>query len=246
MTSPVKCYQQEMHNNVGYFATWLPSDPIQLGDVGILEGGRFRRHGSLQELGIQHAGVREGSAENMSYSASAKRSTGVSAGVSTVVPVGEAEVCIQFSREGGYVFEAIGIRQVEIANRLELGKLILGVHGQGRWDTRWLVIDSIYTAESATILVSEEKSAEIVLKGSANVPLGSLPLADPKLGLTVTASSGKIVHLVAQNHLSPLYSCIKVHDPWIGQASVSSVRGVTGDKALEQIARPTISDLLDS
>jgi hypothetical protein len=246
MASPVKLYQAEMHRNVGYFATWLPSDPIQLGDIGILEGGRFRRQGSLRELGISMAGVREGTAETMSYSASAERSTGVSAGVSAVVPVAAAEFSIRFRSEGGYVFEAIGIRNVEVENRLELAQQILGVYERGDWRKEWLVVDSIYMAESATILVSEENSSEIVLKANANAPLGTLPLADPKLGLTVTSASGKIVHLVARNNLSPLYSCMRVKDPIFGGASVAPVRGAGPDRALQQMGRLSIDDLLES
>jgi hypothetical protein len=52
MASPVKLYQQEMHSNLGFFANWLPGDPIEVGDVGVLESGRFRRVVSLEDLGI--------------------------------------------------------------------------------------------------------------------------------------------------------------------------------------------------
>ena len=246
MASPVRLYQEEMHKNIGYFATWLPGDPIKLGDIGILEGGRFRRQGSLEELGIHDAGVREGTAEDMSYSASAERSTGVSAGVSAAVPVAKAEFAIKFSRQGAYVFEALGIRNAEFGNRLALAEQILGAHGRGQWQDQWLVVDSIYTAASATIIVSEESSSEIVLKASGNVPLGPLPLADPKLGLSVTASNGKIVHLVARNNLSPLYSCIKVHDPLFGSPSVVPVRGLGSGQALQRMTRLSVNDLLDS
>ena len=35
-----------------------------------------------------------------------------------MVPVAKAEFSIKFSREGGYVFEALGIKSVEFGNRL--------------------------------------------------------------------------------------------------------------------------------
>lgn len=246
MASPVKLYQEEMHKNVGYFATWLPGDPIKLGDIGILAGGRFRRQASLEELGIEPVALREGTAEDMSYSASAERSMGVSAGASAVVPVAKAEFSIRFSREGGYVFEALGIKNVEFGNRLALAEQIIGVYDRGQWRSEWLVVESIYTADFATIIVSEESSSEIVLKASGNAPIGTLPLADPELGLTVTASNGKIVHLVARNNLSPLYSCLRVHDPLFGSASVVPVRGLGSDQALQRVTRLSIKDLLDS
>ena len=52
MTSPVKLYQREMHDNLGFFANWLPGDRVEVGDAGLLERGRFRRLASLDELGV--------------------------------------------------------------------------------------------------------------------------------------------------------------------------------------------------
>ena len=245
MASPVKLYQQEMHRNVGFFATWLPSASLELGDFGILEGGRFRRIGSLKELGISHAAIREGTPQNMSYSASAERKIAASAEASTAAPIAKAELSIQFTRQGGYVFEAAGIRNIEIADRMALARQILAAYGKNQWRKEWLAVDALYTAASATIIVSEDSSAEIVLKANSNVPLGSLPLADPKLGLAVSASSGKIVHLVAESELKPLYSCLKVSDPLIGQPSVVPVRGL-GEGCGQTVTRLGIQDLLES
>ena len=39
---PVRTYREEMHGNLGFFASWLPADPVDVGDIGVLEGGRFR------------------------------------------------------------------------------------------------------------------------------------------------------------------------------------------------------------
>jgi hypothetical protein len=39
----VRTYQEEMHNSVGFFATWLPGDILDLGDVGELKDGQFRK-----------------------------------------------------------------------------------------------------------------------------------------------------------------------------------------------------------
>jgi hypothetical protein len=249
MASPVKLYQQEMHRNVGFFATWLPASILELGDFGVLEAGRFRKIGSLKEIGITDVEVREGTPENMSYSASAERKAGASTEASAAVPVAKAELSIRFTRQGGYVFEAAGMRNVEIANRMALANRILAVYEQDRWRKEWLVVDSIYRAASATIIVSEDGSSEIVLKASGNIPLGSLPLADPQLGLSVSSSSGKVVHVVAQSGLSPLYSCLKVRDPliglpWVGP-SLAPVRGLD-DKAAQALTRLGIEELLAS
>jgi len=246
MATPVKLYQQEMHRNLGYFATWLPTSILELGDIGVWEGGRFRKVASLTELGLGTGAIREGNSENMSYSASAKRSMGVSAGASSTVPLGSAELSIQFSSQGGFVFDATGVRNIEIAERIQLGEKMLQAYRQGHWQKEWMLVEAMYRADSATIIVSEDSSSEIVLKAEANVPLGTLPLSDPKVGLNVSSTSGKIVHVVAAGGLSPLYSCLKVDKPIFSDAKVVPVLGLSGAKGSEVLSRPSIADLLDS
>lgn len=245
MASPVKLYQKEMHNHMGFFATWLPASTLELGDFGVLEAGRFRRVGSLRELGVAHADIRGGPPENMSYSASAQRAVETSLGASAPVPVAKAELSIRFSQQGGYVFEAAGIRNIEIADRMRLAKDLLAAYNQGRWQKEWLIVDAVYRAASATIIVSEDSSSEIVLRASGDVPLGPLPLADPKLGLSVSASSGKVVHVIAQSELTPLYSCLRVRDPIFGAPSVTPVRG-PGDTTAPPFTRLAVEELLES
>ncbi|HKP43492.1 hypothetical protein [Mycobacterium sp.] len=246
MASPVQLYQREMHKNMGFFATWLPSSAIELGDIGVLEAGRFRRIGSLKELGIVDVDVREGAPENVSYSASAKRSSGISAGAATAVPVVSGEVSIEFASEGGYVFEAMAMRQMEISDRMALAAALLQSYKKGAWQAEWLVVDTVYTAHSATVLVSQDTVSKIVLKASAaTLPLGTLLLADPNLGLTVASSSGRIVHVIAADNLRPLYSCVKVRDPLLGRPSVVPVRG-EDDRGISPLRRPGIDDLLNS
>ncbi len=247
MPSPVKRYQLEMHNNLGFFATWLPSTTIALGDIGVLQGGRFRRVASLKELGIVQTDVREGTAENVSYSASAKRSDSIGVGARTADPLASGELSISFTSEGGYIFDAINMKQMEVADRISLASNVLKAHKDGRWQKEWLVIDALYRAESATILVSEDASSEIVLKAdAAALPAGLLPLADPKLRLGIASSSGKIVHIVAANNLHPLYSCVKVRESLLfGKPTVVPVRG-GADGSADALGRPGIDDLLNS
>jgi hypothetical protein len=66
-----------------------------------------------------------------------------------------------------------------------------------------------------------------------------------QLGLLVSSSSGKVVHVVAQSDLSPLYSCVKVRDPLFGSASVGPVRGL-GENAGQRLTRLGVEELLAS
>jgi hypothetical protein len=246
MASPVRLYHRELHKNLGYFATWLPATIVELGDVGVWDGGRFRKVGSLKELGMPHSEIREGTPEDVSYSASAKRADGIDISAGIPKPLGKGELAIQFTSEGGFVFEAIGLRNVEIADRLAMADGMLKAYREGRWQKDWMVVEALFAAQSATIIVSEDNASEVVLKAKAKVPSGVLPLADPKLGLTVTSSKGKLVHVLAADNLHPLYSCFKVRDPLVGKPTVGPVRGLGDEGALKALSRPAIDDLLNS
>jgi hypothetical protein len=246
MASPVQLYQQEMHNNLGFFATWLPSATIQIGDIGVFDSGRFRRVASLNELGIAQPELREGTPEDVSYSAAVNRKVGVdaSAGISAL---GKGELSLAFTREGGYVFEAIALTQVEIADRLSMSASVLQAFSDGRWQKDWMLVDALYRAKSATILVSQDASSHIVLKANGPMlPTGIIPLADPKLGLSISSTSGRIVHVIAANTLHPLYSCLNVHDPLFGKPAMAAVRSRSTVQQGEPLARPQIDALLHS
>ena len=245
MASPAKLYQKEMHNNVGFFATWLPSSTLDIGDIGVFEGGQFRRQGSLRELGIASPSLREGEPQKMSYSASAERKVAGTASARTIAPVAGAELSIRLSQEGGFVFEAEGVRQIEIADRIGLARSILDLHRETVWKEEWHFIDSVYSAASATILVSEGSASDVVLNANAAVIPGAWPLADPKLSLSVSSSTGKIVYVIAAAGLKPLYSCLKVRSHVFRDPSLEPVRGMATNPS-DVLARPRIDTLLES
>ena len=244
MASPAKLYQQEMHNNVGFFATWLPSSTLEIGDIGVFEGGKFRRQGSLRELGIASS-TREGEPQKMSYSASADRKVAATASAATIAPVAGAELSIRFTQQGGFVFEAEGVRQIEIADRISLAHNLLNLYREALWKDEWHLIDAVYSAASATILVSEGSSSEIVLNANAAVIPEAWPLADPKLGLFVSSSTGKIAYVIAAAGLKPLYSCLKIRSHFFRDPSLEPVRGMTTNPT-DVLARPRIDALLES
>ena len=127
---------------------------------------------------FRHPAAREGTAENVSYSASAKRSDGMTADAGTAVPLASAELSIQFTSQGGYVFEALAMKQLEIADRLALAASLLQAYEKGQWQKEWLLVDSLYYAGSATILVSED-AIRCSLASPAWCPCAAVPIRMP-------------------------------------------------------------------
>jgi hypothetical protein len=247
VSSPVKLYQQELHKNIGYFATWLPGAALELGDVGVFQAGQFHKVASLTELGIPANAGASGAPQKLEYSST--ESTSIDTGASGDLPAtAKAEVSVKFGRQGSFVFQALGVRSVQLADKVATIAKIVSAYENGAWQKEWLVVDSLYAADSATIIVSEDESAEIVLKASSTLPLASLSLADPALGLSVSATRGKLVYVIAGNGLRPLYSCLRLrklpfHDP-----KVVAVRGLADPHApaVDQLSYASIDELLES
>lgn len=245
MASPVKIYQKEMHNNTGFFATWLPGDEIKIGDVGLFLDGRFRRMSSLKELGIPFTTSRGRSEQNVNYSSTHATKVSMGAGAEAIA-VGKAEISIEFSQQGAFLFQASKLQLLELQNRASVGEQILQAYANKKWDSSWLLVESVHEAERATIIVSEDSSSGLVLAAKMDQALPSVSLVDPKVSLSVTSSRGKIMQLIGNEKLHPLYSCLRVKAPLFGQPSVQPVRGFRGPDAAEALSRPGIAELLES
>jgi hypothetical protein len=243
--SMAKQYQQEMHENLGFFATWLPGDHLDVGDIGVLQGGRFRRQSSLSEMGIGSNETAKGASQNLQYTSKSGTSVSVE-GRASSLGMASSEIKIDFAMSGSFLFQATGVKNVRLGNNQALAKAIKNVYVEGKWDKRWYLIESVHVADCATVIISDDISAGLVLTASANGSLGSVPLADPKASLNVTSSRGRMVHIIGQRGLRPLYSCLRLITSWFDEPSIAPVRGEGQAKLAFPFIRPDIVDLITS
>jgi hypothetical protein len=246
MASAAQTYQGEMHGNVGFFATWLPGDHVEVGDVGTIVAGRFRKATSLDELGITREVSSKASPQDMQYSSRSGASVRVSGGASVAgVPGVSAEIDVQFTHAGAFVFQASNLRQERLEGRGALTAAILQAYDRGAWTKGWLLVEALHHADCATIIVAEEGSAGLLFKAKAPVALGALPLANPDVRLEVQSMRGRTMQVVAGRGLKPLYSCVRIRDGWFSEPSLVAVRG-RGDASEDALVRPGIDELLNA
>ena len=243
MASPARLYQSEMHSNLGFFATWLPGDAIEIGDIGALEGGRFRRETSLRELGVTCKTAPASAAQDVQYTSSGGRKVS-GLGQARVPQVGDAALHLEFSHEGAFVFSAVGLQQQSLDNRASVMGALLSAHERGQWKRDWLLVDAVHSANHATVIVSQDSTGGLVLSIKGDNFAASL--ADPKGGLQVISSQGKFVQVLAAPGLHPLYSCVRIKDPMFGPARVAPVRGTSGVQTPDAFHRPALDELLNS
>ncbi|MVN79315.1 hypothetical protein GO988_23530 [Hymenobacter sp. HMF4947] len=229
MASVAKLYQQEMHNNLGFFANWFPGDTLEIGDVGTLENGRFRRVTTLKSLGVESQVSMGHTTQNLQYTSTSGTTITASANASPLSAVAKGEIKIDFSREGAFVFNASGLTMHRLENRSQIAEEVLKIYAQDRWEKDWLLIESLYEAKRTTVIVSEDSSAGLVLQASAEIGIPSASLADPKVDLKMTATRGKMVQVVGGKNMHPLYSCLRIKDSWFSsQPSLQPIRGQQG------------------
>lgn len=243
MASPVKTYQAQMHDNLGFCATWLPTDPIAVGDVGVFVGGRFRRENTLADLGIPVKLSHAKSQGDLQFSSTEGVKLDTS-GAGAAAGVGKLEVAIEFSGAGAFVFHASGLQLHRLEQRAQMAEQVLQAYRAGRWKREWLVVESVHSADCATVIISEDKNARLVLSANVQLPTPFTSLADPRVGFEVSANQGKVFQTLGGQKLQPLYACLRVKDPFFGAAELQPVQG--GDDAARLLLRPAISELLDS
>jgi hypothetical protein len=245
MPSPVKLYQREMHKRLGFFATWLPGDPIEIGDVGLLEAGRFRRMTSLDELCIPYEVGVGPTRQDVQVSSSQGINLITSVGATAAASL-KTDVRVEFSRKGAFIFNASTLRPRLLVNRSAVSKAIMDTYKIGQWDRGWLLVDSLHVADRATILVSEDNAAQVVLSANGAGVQSGISLADPKIDFTITSVRGSIVHVVGGRDLHPIYSCLQLRTGFLGEASIVPVRGISGSHLGREFSRLALDDLLQS
>ena len=247
MPTPVRMYQEEMHKNLGFFATWLPGDHLELGDVGRLEAGRFRKQTSLQELGFPVTSGPRGAAQDLQYTSTSGTEFAIANDAKAAGSVGlQANIEIKFNRSGAFLFHASRAENIRLENTLELANHIVPASKTNRWRMDWYLVEAIYVADCATDIVSEDNSAAMVIRATADGELGSIPLANPRVRLNISSSRGRMVHVLSGRRTRPLYSCIRLKESWFKEPSLVPVRGTSSDPSELPFVRPRISDLLES
>ncbi len=219
MADASNLYVKSIYDKFSYLATWLPNTRLELGDVGIREGEFFKRMTSLKDMGASF-NVRSGnSSVDFTYTSKSgvilktKAAGEVAAG--TTLPVAQAGILIDFSKEGAFLFQALGCLVDELDDKTGLGQAIIELHKKGNWDLNWAVVDTVVKANSATIVVSNSHNAALEL--TAKAPVAATNLANLDTGLTVNSQRGDVIRFLAINGLIPLFKLSRIKKSILSQ-----------------------------
>ncbi len=207
-------YADDIHYNFKHFyANWPPNQPIKLGDFGMLEDNLFRRKGNIKGVFNVDFQTRSGQAQQSDYeyksagstelTFSAKGSSG-----NPAIPV-NASLKIDFSSSDAIFFNAAGCNNDSIEDEVTLGKDILKLFKDDKWDDDWVIVTNLVTAGATTVVISSADAASLSLEADANI--SNINLSDASLRLGVKHEKNIGYKVVTQGGMIPLLGCSKLH-----------------------------------
>jgi hypothetical protein len=185
------------------YANFPPSDPLSLGDFGVLESDLFVRLGNIADVFGIAFGSRTGTATGTIRFASAGT-------VELVVKAGgragnivNASVEVTFSSRHAVLFNAAGCCASSIENQVALAPKIMRLLEHRKWQRRYALVTTLVAAGSTTAIASASSQGVIVLEGKTP-DIASVDLSDASIKLSVRRSKDISLAVVTEGSCSPL------------------------------------------
>ena len=193
-------------------ANWEPTQPLALGDYGILAGHAFQRLGDITQLGIAIGDVIEDDVGDQKIFSSgtgttvAFRAAGQAAAASAIE--GRAGIDIKFGSEGSTFFNAAGCSYSLIANKTSLGDEVMKLFDAGTWNRGWAVVTDLVKSHATTVAIATASNAKITIETTAAVP--QIDLANASIGLSASHWENVGYQIIAKAGLTPLLGLSKI------------------------------------
>lgn len=214
-------YTTEIHHQLTHMATWRPTERLELGDLGVMEGDRFARRSTLQaEVGVSPGDVREGNQGSLSYRSNGAVEVIVGGGGKMADPgallaKGGADIEVVFAKENAILLDMVGCTARQLEDQLALGSKILELWAENEWDPEWAVVTEVVEADSTTVLMSAGNKAAVSLKANAALEITeAISLADARLRLQRVRSSGIGFEALAARGATPLIRALRLQKAW--------------------------------
>ncbi|MGB1243579.1 MAG: hypothetical protein ACPG49_13710 [Chitinophagales bacterium] len=212
MAAIYKKYIRDLRKKFGYQATWTPGTPLKLGDIGVFRNHVFE---TIDNIGNDHFDFEmlvrnDESAEELDFVSSSSvnvttKVKGSLAPTGSALSVDDTGFTVNFGRKGGLVFKAKGVLTHRIMNQAELARYVKTAFSNGEWEDAHYIITELKEAESATILYSVEKDAQVEIRANGSLSNEALDITDAGASLEVAFSKKMEVKIVANDGLTPLF-----------------------------------------
>jgi hypothetical protein len=230
-------YAKEIHEETGYFATWLPTANVQIGDVGTVKDGVFQKKGTLKDFGIACSSEVDPQTGDIAYASANAVSIDFKAAGNAPVPGGpagtvdaDASVAISFSRADAVLFQAAGVKTLTISSLSQISDDILSRYKAGKWPSDYIVVTDVVSAAGVTVLISSGKDAHIDLSAKGSLGTGQAKLASADATFAINKSSSIGTQIVGAKDSTPLFKASGINTSWWHGPIVAQKAGADGVK----------------
>jgi hypothetical protein len=201
-------YAREMHQQFGYFTTWLPNLKLELGAIGEVRDQMFEPVSSLGLQGIPFDVIKDRQPIDITYTSS--DSVSIEArlsgdGSTELGPEARGRIIVAFKHANAVAFQAAGCVGSHIADVTALGQEILARFKRGIWSPAHVVVTDLIAVENATILISNGQNAHIEVGIKTNLVPDAFALASADVKATVIRSVGIGTRIIGEKGLTPLF-----------------------------------------
>jgi len=202
MPSLRRIYGECIFDKYSYYANFLPVEPVQVGDFGIIDDGAFTRLGSLKDqFGlVPELGELSGEVSSFEFQFGCEKTAAPNVAATANIPgmaiSGAAKFA--FSRTYGILFAAAGCRTQGLRNLAALEPSLKKCFIEKTWNPEWVAVTGTVRSDAIALLVGAEAGAEIELRAKAPIPVnfaaaaaaGGIEIAgENKLGLKIIGTN---------------------------------------------------------
>jgi hypothetical protein len=203
-------YCENIHKNIEpYYATWLPTVPVKLGDYGKMDGKIFIRQGNITtDFGVNFTVEADQDSGDFEYKSSGTNAVNTNAGGGGTVGLVKALLTISFTNQGDVFFVAANCL-ADLMNNVPSVVEQLTPQFKAKKMKGYMIVTQVVKAGASTIAVSSDKGSQLVIEASApDIP--SIDLKSPQGQFSVKSEQNISFKVVATAGLNPLFQLEEV------------------------------------
>lgn len=201
-------YCENIHKNIEpYYATWLPTVPVKLGDYGKMDGKIFIRQGNIKtDFGVDFTVEADTDSGDFEYKSSGTNAVNANAGGTAGLV--KALLTITFSNQYDVFFVAASCLADQMNNVPSVVEQ-LTPQFKAKKMKGYMVVTQVVKAGTSTIAVSSDKGSQLVIEASSpEIP--SVDLKAPQGQFSVKSEQNISFKVVAKGGLIPLFQLEEV------------------------------------
>ena len=178
-SAAVERYRRQVHDELGYLATWPFAQALTVGAVGVIVDGAFQQLTSLRDLGVTFE-VARSSMEPIQL--------GVHLTIVTDASSPGTQL-LELDRVGAFFLTTSAGRRDQLlvgdpavggsdAGRAGLASQLLALLAGKQWKSSWVVIDEVVAVDAATLVLCHDAHARVEIIPGATGSLRYVPRVD--------------------------------------------------------------------